>query len=365
MTETWGPALQEWLGQQLGSTRGTVTNVTVEGMTRPSVGQSSDTILFTLTWSSNGAEHESDLVLRVQPTADGIFDQPDAIREARVIAGVPPTVPVPRLRWVEETGDVLGRPFFVMEQVFGTVPGAKPSIHAAGWLPTLTPEVRRRLWDNALDALVAIHATPWQTQHTFLRRAGDSSLRAHLDRLGEWYAWATKGREYPVTDAALERLRDGLADVTPVPDSLVWGDARIGNMMFADDGTLSAVLDWELATVGPPQIDVAHWLVFDDFATKGAGVERLEGFPGRDETIAEYERRSGRVLTDLPYFETLQLFMLATTLIRQADMRVARGELQPDTRMGHANAVSVLLAERLGLPVPEISADYLAHRTAR
>ena len=53
---------------------------------------------------------------------------------------------------------------------------------------------------------------------------------------------------------------------------------------------------------------------------------------------------------------------MATTLIRQADARVARGLAPPDTRMGHDNTVTQMIARRLGLPVPDLSPDYLAHR---
>jgi hypothetical protein len=58
----------------------------------------------------------------------------------------------------------------------------------------------------------------------------------------------------------------------------------------------------------------------------------------------------------------VQSFFLATTLIRQADARVQRGQLPAGTRMGHDNTVTQMLARRLGLPVPELSADYLLHR---
>jgi hypothetical protein len=56
-----------------------------------------------------------------------------------------------------------------------------------------------------------------------------------------------------------------------------------------------------------------------------------------------------------------ELFM-ATTLIRQADGRVAKGLAPPDTRMGHDNTVTQMLARRLSMEVPELSVDYLAHR---
>ena len=109
-------------------------------------------------------------------------------------------------------------------------------------------------------------------------------------------------------------------------------------------------------------MDLAHWLFFDEFMTSAHGFERLPGWPDQAATIAEYEHRSGRTLADLDYFGLIDELFMATTLIRQADFRVERGLSFPDTRMGHDNAVTQMLARRLGLSVPEQSPDYLAHR---
>ncbi len=103
-------------------------------------------------------------------------------------------------------------------------------------------------------------------------------------------------------------------------------------------------------------------MFFDRFATEAIDVEPLPGWPGRETTVARYEERSGRALPDLGLFEMLEELFIATTLIRQADARVARGLAPPDTRMGHDNTVTQMLARRLGLAVPELSPDYLAHR---
>jgi aminoglycoside phosphotransferase (APT) family kinase protein len=266
--------------------------------------------------------------------------------------------------WVEPEAGVAGVPFFVMAHVAGTVPFGKPSIHAVGWLPTLTPGERRRLWDSALDCLVAVHEVDWRRTHSFLAGPGgcEIGLRPHLERLRRWYRWATADREYPTTDAALDFVFSRGGDVHEGDPVLVWGDARIGNMIFGSDLSVAAAIDWEVASIGPPAIDVAHWLFFDEFLTSASGVERLAGLPDRATTLAEYQTRSGRSIEDLEYYEVLQLLFMATTLIRQADIRLAQGRLQPGTRMGHDNTVTQMLARRLGLPVPELASDYLAHR---
>jgi aminoglycoside phosphotransferase (APT) family kinase protein len=215
-----------------------------------------------------------------------------------------------------------------------------------------------------MDALAAVHETDWRRAHTFLPGGapGAGSLDGHLERFGRWYRWAAAGRDFPVTDAAWDHLVRGRYRIEPGEPVLLWGDARPGNMIFGSEPSVAAVIDWEVAAVGPPEVDVAHWLIFDEFAT-ASGVSRLEGFPDRAATIARYERTTGRTLRELEYFEVLQALFLATTLIRQADLAVAAGRLAPDTRMGHDNAMTQSLARRLGLPVPELSPDYLRHRT--
>jgi len=360
-----GP-LARWLAPVLAAEAGgEVGAVTVSHFDRPPAGQSSDTVVFRASWVAPSGPGRRDLVLRRQAEG-GIFLKPDVGREARVLRGLAADgrVPVPHVLAYEGDPAVLGAPFFVMDRVAGRVPAAKPSIHAVGWLPTLTAAERHRMWRSALETLVAVHRVDWRATHAFLLDGDEatSGLDAHLDRLVEWYRWSAAGRPYPITDAALAVVTGQRAAVAVGPPVLVWGDARPGNMIFGDDGRVAAAIDWEVATVGAAGIDLGHWLFFDAFATTGAGVDRLAGWPDREATIAGYEQLSGRTVADLEFFELLEELFIATTLIRQADRRVARGLAPPDTRMGHDNAVTQLIARRLGLPVPELSPDYLAHR---
>ncbi len=358
--------LARWLLDRLAEDSGAqITDLSLVSLERPGAGQSSETILFTARWREGGHPRSADLVLRRRPGPDGIFMNPSAVREFSVLAGLArhSRVPVPAVRWAEPDAAVLGAPFFVMDQVPGRVPAAKPSIHRVGWLLPLRPDERRRLWESAMDVLVAVHAVPWRRSHAFLaEEGGEPGLRAHLDRTAAWYRWAVGDRRFAITDAALEYLLDNRGAVTPGDPVLVWGDARIGNMIFADDLTVAAAIDWEVATIGPAAVDVAHWLIFDEFATTACGVQRLPGFPDRRATIAQYQDRSGRTLHDLEYFEVLQGLFLATTLIRQADAGIRSGRLAEGSRMGHDNAVTQMLARRLGLPVPELAEDYVRHR---
>jgi aminoglycoside phosphotransferase (APT) family kinase protein len=360
--------LARWLTTALAAEAGApVADMRLSRFERPSAGQSSDNVLFSASWTEGSAPKSRDLVLRRQPSA-GVFLTPDVVRECRVLQGLEGAsrVPVPHVLGFETDPDLLGAPFFVMDRVRGRVPAAKPSIHSVGWLPTLTTAERELMWQSAIEVLVAIHDVDWRTTHQFLLDADESStgLQAHIGRFVEWYAWTTDGRSFPITDAAMESIASERASVDGGDPVLVWGDARPGNMIFDADNRCAAAIDWEVATIGPAGIDLGHWLFFDAFATTACGVERLAGWPDRDTTVARYEALSRRTVADLEFFELLEALFIATTLIRQADMRVSRGLASAGTRMGHDNAVTQMIARRLGLPVPELSPDYLAHRSA-
>lgn len=353
--ELAGP-LTGWLVEHLGS-----KDVVVIGLSRPEAGQSNDTILCEVALKG----HPLYLVVRRQAVGTTIFREPDVVREARVLQGLAPSaVPVPEVRWIEPDPSVLGAPFFVMERVNGRVPLGKPSIHTVGWVPTLTTAERERLWNNALEVLVALHAVNWQNAHQFLLDGDPTNAQVgpHVRALVNFYRWSTAEREFPITDAAVDYLERNVAGVEGDSPVLLWGDPRVGNMLFAEDNTVAAALDWETAMIGPAGRDVAHWLFFDEFQTEAVGIERLAGWPDRATTIARYEALSGRHLEHLEFFDVMESLFMAATLIRQADARAAKGLAQPDTRMGHDNTVTQMLARTLGLPVPDISPDYLAHR---
>jgi aminoglycoside phosphotransferase (APT) family kinase protein len=349
-------ALAAWLAERIGA-----KHVAVSEFGRPAAGQSNDTVLFKASFGRQ-VDH---LVVRRQVNGTSIFRDPDVTREARVLQGLSAAgVRVPKVRWIEPDASILGAPFFIMDHVDGRVPLGKPSIHRAGWLPLLTRLERERLWRGALDVLVSVHEVPWRTTHGFLLNGAPeaATVSAHVTALADWYRWTTGGRSYPITDAALAYLQEHLAQIDPDEPVLLWGDPRVGNMIFANDNTVAAAIDWETASIGPAGRDLAHWLFFDEFQTEAVDIDRLPGWPDRDATIACYEASSGRRLGCLDFFDVMESLFMATTLIRQADRRVALALAPPGNRMGHDNTVTQILARKLGLAVPPLSADYVAHR---
>jgi aminoglycoside phosphotransferase (APT) family kinase protein len=333
--------LSSWMSARLGEP------VEVTFRASPSAGQSNDTQPFT----AGGREY----VLRRQPGPRRLFLDPDVRREARVIDALACSeVPVPQVVGA-------GEDFFVMERVPGRVPFGKPSIHRVGWLPDLGATERYRLWSSALDTVTAVHRVDWRRTHAFIAERG-VGLDTHIGGLERWYEWVTGGRPFPIVDAAHAAIVGAAGAIEAADPVLVWGDARLGNMIFADDLTVAAAIDWELASIGPGGIDLGHWLFFDEFSTTACGVERLAGFPDRAATLERYEALGGSI-ADVEFFELLQAWFMATTVIRQADLGVAAGRFPEGTRMGHDNVITQMIARRLGLPVPDLSPDYVTHRS--
>ncbi len=352
--------LEPWLAARIPRSQG----LRIESPELPADGRSSTTILFTAHWTEADAARRGDWVLRVQPRGNQIFMHPDVLRDARILAALEGgPVPVPKILWTESDPSVLGERFFVMARIDGRPVQGRPSNQIAGWLPQASPALRRRIYDNGLAALAAVHRVDWQRGHRFLQEDGlGVDLAGHLERVARWYRWCTRGRPYAMLDAALDYLIAHCKRVDPGPTVLLWGDARMGNLMYTETGEVQAVLDWEVAGIGPANVDLGYWLMNEDFHSEANGITRLEGVPANAQQLTRYEDAAGRSVRDIDYFIMLGAWWMGATMIRQADIRVAEGRLAADNGLATGNTFTQMIARTLGLPVPELSADWTAHR---
>jgi aminoglycoside phosphotransferase (APT) family kinase protein len=264
-------------------------------------------------------------------------------------------IPVPRPRWLEASDRaVLGAPFYVMDQVAGRVPPDNPPYHVSGWVTELAPEERAALWWGGVEALAKIHRLDWRAVgFGFLERPrlGATALDQQLAYYTDYLRWAGEGRPQPVLDAALPWL---LAQrPQDEPTVLSWGDARIGNILF--DGTRpAAVLDWEMVSLGSPEMDLAWALFLDRHHSEGIGQPRLPGFPEREETVRRYEALSGFAVRHLHYYEVFAGFRFGVIMLRIAQQLVHYGLMNEEQGRAfeRANTVTRLLAKLLELPEP-------------
>ncbi len=350
--------LSQWLSTVL--PEGAKPEVTLESGV-DSTGMSSETIILTTRWQQEGQPVEEKLVARVAPTAEDVQVFPtyrldhqfDVIRKVGELTDVP----VPRVRWLENTGDVLGRPFFVMDYVEGLVPpDVMPYTFGGNWFADAPAERQRELQDATVGVLAKLHSIPnAEKTFTFLSESqdGDTALRRHFNWVRSWYDFAVPdiGRS-----PLLERTFDWLeahwpAETAATEPVLLWGDARVGNVLYRDFRPV-AVLDWEMVTLGPRELDVA-WMIFAHMVFQElAGLATLPGLPEvmrEDDVRATYRQLTGVEIGDLHWFYVYSGVMWACVFMRTGARRVHFGETEkPDdveSLFYHAGLMKRLIGE--------------------
>jgi aminoglycoside phosphotransferase (APT) family kinase protein len=237
----------------------------------------------------------------------------DVLREARLLRALESTpVRVPRVLATGDDESVLGVPFYVMEEMSG-------SVITSDVPPALDDEAsRRRIAEELVDALAELHAVDWRECGLEGYGKPTGYLERQLRRFtGLWEF--NKTRELPVVEEVGEWLATNLPES---PEStIVHGDYRLGNVMVGDDppARLVAIFDWELSTIGDPLADVGYltvtWAEAEDpadisFSSLSAATRRA-GFPTRQELTARYEERSGRSVSSLNWYQALALWKAA------------------------------------------------------
>ena len=273
-----------------------------------------------LTYSVSDGERR--VVLRRPPPPPTPPGANDVLREARILRAVARSgVPVPTVLATAQAGEVMNVPFVVMEHLDGVV--ANESLPAGLDVP-----VQRRLIAEAMvDVLAALHAADWGGLAGIGRPAG--YVERQLERLpailadpahGATAAEAVRGPGDIA--AAIAEAGEALRVAVPVaqPPSLLHGDFRIGNVMLdrAAPARIVGVLDWELATIADPLIDVGYFVACygapgeaPNPLTELSPVTTGEGFPGRAELAARYAERTGRELGALWWYEAFATWRLA------------------------------------------------------
>jgi aminoglycoside phosphotransferase (APT) family kinase protein len=323
--------LADWAHQQ-SPERGAAT---VTDLRRPSAGWSNETVLCTLNWEQGDPQR---IVLRL-PTLVPSFPVYDLGAQARVLQRLATAgVPAPRLVAYEAGTSWLGAPFLVMSHVPG-----RPGPEAPGldpWLAEAPGDAQRAVQERFLDTLASIHHVD----------ASGCELRGGTGALADEVAWWATYVDWATDGAPPRLLADAIAwcgGTVPrhEPDAaLCWGDARLGNVMFDDDRRVVAVLDWELASIGPPEMDLAWYLALEALTAKYTAP--VPGFFDRAGAIAFYEQRLGRTVVDLEWHEVFALVRSAAINDRQARMAHAAGVQYPGVA-GDENPVLRYVARQI------------------
>ena len=297
--------IAEWLAGPLVAD----ASVTVTDLHAPEgAGMSSVTLLFTAHWTSGGTPQSRDLVARLGPDESSypVFPSYDVAGQLEVVrtVGRLSDVPVPTVVAIDATGEFVGAPCGVMEAVSGRAPADNPPYVFGGWLADADPADRRALQDGTIAAIAGVHDIPDPaTAFPTLVSDGDA-LRAHLAAQRDYYEWtrAADGLRIPVLERAFDWLEEHWPE--PTPAVLCWGDARPGNILF-DGFTPAAVLDWEMVTFAPRELDLG-WVVFiHRFFQDIARVFEIDGLPDflrPADVVATYESLTGHTVRDLDWY---------------------------------------------------------------
>ncbi|HEU5034304.1 MAG TPA: phosphotransferase family protein [Mycobacteriales bacterium] len=322
-------------------------------------GMSSDTVLFRATWSDQDGTHDERLVARIAPDAADVpvfpsYDMRAQFETIRLVHELT-DAPVPTPLWCEPDPAALGAPFFVMRRVDGQVPpDVLPYPFGDNWLYDADPADQRRLQDATVDALAAVHSIrDAATVFPFLdgRAEGDTPLRrhvAHTRNLANYVA--AHGPISALITDGFEWLDRHWPDHESGP-VLSWGDSRIGNVIYADFAP-AALLDWEMAGLGPRELDVV-WLfgshlVFQHL-TELLGLPGMPDFLRPGDVIERYAARTGHEPRDLDFYLVYAVLQWAIVLTRTGQRQVHFGEREaaadPDDYVFHKELLRSLLTD--------------------
>ena len=249
-----------------------------------------------------------DYVLRRKPFGQLLPSAHAVDREYRLLSALHPLgFAVPEPLALCEDPSVIGAIFYVMEMARGWP-------YANGALPDFDPATRRRMYEQLVDTLAELHnIDPVAAGLGDFGKPGN-----YFER--QVTRWTRQYRDSE-TDylPEIERLIAFLPGSVPNQSrtSVVHGDYRIDNVVFDGDGTLSAVLDWELATLGDPLADFSYlamqWMMPADGAAGLAGLDLPAlGIPTLDEIVERYSAHSGVSVADqLDWYFAYNLFRLA------------------------------------------------------
>jgi aminoglycoside phosphotransferase (APT) family kinase protein len=247
-------------------------------------------------------------VLRRPPLGAVLESAHDMAREYRILSGLSALgQPVPATLGLCEDLEVTGAPFYVMELVDGAI------LYTEADALSLSEQSRHGVALEMGRTLARLQAVDLDAAGLadFVRRTPYVARQLRRWR-GQWEA--SKTRELPAVDELADRLEAAM----PEEDAqvLVHGDYRLDNLIVGNDGTIRAILDWELCTAGHALADVGLAIAYWREAGRNDGlfahaVTSLPGFPAAEEIIDAYAQASGRDVTAVPYFVAFAYWKVA------------------------------------------------------
>ncbi|GAA1738200.1 phosphotransferase family protein [Aeromicrobium alkaliterrae] len=285
----------------------------------------------------------TEVVVRRPPLGHVLATAHDMGREYRVMAALAGTaVPVPVVHAHCDDTDVTGAPFYVMASVPGT------PYSRASQLTELGPERTRAIADRLVDTLVDLHAVDPASVGLADFGRPDGYLERQLRRWRKQLD-SSRSREISGIDELATQLERQLP--THSAGTIVHGDYRLDNALVDADDRITAVLDWEMSTLGDPLTDVALMLAYQQMSASGGGAVVTDaplaaGYPSPEDVLQRYAAGSGRDLGAMGFHIGLAFFKLAV-ILEGIYFRHSQGQTVGGGFDGLGDAVAVLVAEGL------------------
>jgi aminoglycoside phosphotransferase (APT) family kinase protein len=312
--------LAEWLASKLPH----ASEIRLSNLTYPNgAGQSHETILFDAAWSEGGRRQDGGLVVRIKPMRHTVFPDDLFEQQYRVMRTIHAGgwARVAETLWYEEDPALLGAPFFVMRRLRGRVAVSIPPYAQTGWVADATPAQRRRLWENGVRALASVQKVP-VSEVGFLAGSGaaHSGLDQEWDKYLRFVEWVSQERRWGPIDEAVAKLKSRWPKHQP--PGLVWGDARLGNIMFDENLEELALMDWEQPSLGGALHDLAWWVSLAEIMHgEQPGRPHLAGMGTREETIALWREATGIPTDDIEWYEDFTQLKIACTSVRMGVLK--------------------------------------------
>jgi aminoglycoside phosphotransferase (APT) family kinase protein len=269
-----------------------------------------------------------ELVLRRPPFGHKAKSAHDMGREARIMSALKAHYPyVPEVLAYCEDAAVLGAEFYVMERIRGLIPRQD----LPEGLELSAPDTRQ-LCLNVLDKLIELHQVDWQAVGLESLGKGDGYVQRQI------FGWSDRYRKARTENAVdFESVMAWLAANMPLKDSatcVIHNDFRFDNVVLDPEHPMSVigVLDWEMATLGDPLMDLgnslAYWVQADDDETYQRMRRQPTHLPGmltRREAIDYYASHTGRQVDDITFYLIYGLFRLAV-IVQQIYYRYHHGQ---------------------------------------
>jgi aminoglycoside phosphotransferase (APT) family kinase protein len=289
---------------------------------------------------------ETEWVLRRPPFGNQVKTAHDMGREFRVLSGlcaVFPAAPCPRL-YCDDEG-ILGAPFYVMERRRGVVLRKElpPGV-------TIDPPTARRLSAALIDTLAQLHALDFRAAGLGELGKPEGYVARQVSGWSNRYA-AARTDDVPEMERAARWLGEHLPPEAGA--ALIHNDFKYDNLLLdpADLTRIVAVLDWEMATLGDPLMDLgttlSYWIEASDpepLRRAAFGPTALPGSLARRDLVARYEEQAGRTVSGVLFYYCFGLFKTAV-IVQQIYARYVRGHTR-DARFAHLNDVVAVLARQ-------------------